>query len=701
MATPKSLLDERTRVSAAMAKARAEARDITIPKCKNPARRKKCESDPVEFARTYFSKQPDKKKFPGKHGMISAELSPIHIELIQHLKERILYGGSEAFVAPRGFGKDTIAKIMAMWATFYGHTRFVVYACFEATKSEEAINSIKEQIEVNDLLLADFPEICVPARALNRASQRAKAQTCDGEFTRIEWSGTIVLPSVKGRPCSGNIIAPGSMGASIRGLNVNGERPSFVIISDPQTKETAKSEEQCEQITSKINADFGGLGSHVEPLACLCLMTIIRVGDVADNLTNPEMNPQWNGKRLKAMPSMPKNMELWEEYFELMNSEARKKGDKDGTYRIANEFYIDNRAAMDEGAEVAWEDGYFKRLCVDGTMLETSAVQHMMNWLWAHGEEAFLAECQGEPVDKDQQTGINVEMVCSRLSLTPHRVAPRGYELLVRAVDVRAGELHEVVCGVHKNGSRSVIHYGIHPYAKPQGNLSDKKSAVRPALERAVLNALIELRDITDATNPYMDCDGHPLEIALTLVDSGWLPDPIYIFVKKSGTRYRATKGYSNRPGSRRFTMPKRTRTEIPGNRWYISWLAEKSMWIYILDSDHWKIMSQDGFAVDPGSDGIKQAGAIDIWGHDPRDKTLIKFAKHICSERWNMQKGKFEQLSEWNHWLDCLAGCGAAADMVGVAPLKKELPKVETKNVSLEEYFGRKKKERRELFAT
>lgn len=695
MARPKSEKSEATRDAERKNKARAEERNVKIPLIRNARRRAKCEDDPLLFLKTYLSQKPSPAKMPGKNGWFHGEFSEIHIELVEHLRERILYGGLEAFVAPRGFGKDTIAKGMVMWATFYGHTRFAVYACYEAGKADDAINSIKEQIELNELLAEDFPEICYPARALNRAPQRAKLQTFAGEHTRMEWGSTIILPSVKGRPCSGNIIAPGSLGGSIRGLNVNGERPTFVVISDPQTRETAKSTEQCEKIESTINADFGGLGSHLEPLACLALMTIIRKGDVADRLTDKETNPQWNGKRTRAMIQMPKHMEVWQEYFEMMSDNARLS--RDSSHRNANEFYRDNRELMDDGAIAAWPDGYIKRPSKDGTPLETSAVQHLMNWMWKNGEEAFLAECQGEPVDKDAHTGINAQLVCSRINGLPAMVAPRGTKLLVQTIDVRAREIHYAVTALDDHGGGAVIDFGILEVFAPKGNLAKAAGALKQALELAILKALRARREEMLLGSRYVDADGNRMAIALTLVDSGWHPRPVYIFVKESGSRWRAAKGEQAKVGRKRFLMPKRSKLHQPGDQWCASWQAASSprTWLYLLNADHWKLHVHERFAQDPGT-----PGALTIFGTDPRNRELMKFANHICAERWNLEKNRFDDESRYNHWLDCMAGCFAAGNMMGIDLLKSQSPVGARRSVNLDEYFSRKKKERTRLFA-
>ncbi len=394
----RSGLDERNEQRRRMAEKRRAERDITIPAVAHPRRKKSCEKNLLKFATVYFSKPPNPDKYPNKRGMFAWKPSTMHIDVLREFEERIIFGGLKGLAAFRGGGKDTLAEIAGMWAIFFGHARYFLFACWEAGQAGDRIDTIKEQVEINDYLFEDFPEICVPARALERAAQRAKQQTVEGEFTRIEWGQHLVLPTVKGSPASGGIIAPASIRASVRGLNIGSVRPDFVVISDPQTREAAKSQIQQVDILDTIKQDFGGLASHGETLACLALVTIIKRGDVADQLTDPEKFPQWAGSRYPAIIKWPERMSLWAEYDDLM-IKCAKAGDT--TWREAHRFYLANRKAMDVGAEVTWEAAFIDKPAADGSKIEVSALQHFMNLRHRWGEDAFNTEFQHEPLEAD------------------------------------------------------------------------------------------------------------------------------------------------------------------------------------------------------------------------------------------------------------------------------------------------------------
>lgn len=664
--------DYRDKHAAIMRKQYAAGREVEIPALAPgaDARRAHCRLNLPLFARTYFRRPPDAEKFPGVQGLCYLPLSPLHIEILKEFQGKILYGGVKAEAEPRGFGKDTLASVAAIWAALYGHSPFTVFACYELSSAVDRIATIKTQLEINSWLHRDFPFVTAPVRALDRAAQRAKQQTCGGEFTRIEWSvGQIILPTVKDSPASGSIISSGSVSSSIRGMNVNGRRPSFVIITDPQTREVARSQTQVKEIIKKINGDFAGLGAMDKPLSAIALVTVIARNDVADILTDPLVSPQWSGRRRKAIEAWPRRMDLWENYGELME-EGLKNGDTTG--RAACRYYRANRRLMDEGAAVVWKQAFIKQKAPDGTALELSALQHFLNLRWRNGEAAFASEYQNEPEEMPGASGITAELVAGRLSQYPNHVAPVGMNRAVQFIDVGGRELHYVVVAYGLDGSNSVIDYGILEVDSERGgNKKEVADESRVALEQAVLACLRRRADETRAAvTQYLTADGAPLEIELSLVDSGWLSDSVYLFCRAAGPRWRPSKGDQVRPGSSRYAEPHKTAEGVRrGHHWYSRRLAS-GVWLWHLDADHWKLFTHERFLQDPAT-----AGSCSIYGTEAREHRL--FARHIVAEEWEPGAGRWVVLNKWNHFLDCMAGAHAAASMLGLRILPERAKQV------------------------
>ncbi len=61
----------------------------------------------------------------------------------------------------------------------------------------DMLESIKTELDANDLLLADYPEICHPIQSLDGIANRCNGQLYQGERTHIGWTAKhIVLPTI-------------------------------------------------------------------------------------------------------------------------------------------------------------------------------------------------------------------------------------------------------------------------------------------------------------------------------------------------------------------------------------------------------------------------------------------------------------------------------------------------------------------------
>ena len=143
---------------ALMAKRRSEGRDIEIPAPVDWLRRQECEADVYRFLETYFSKRFTNPWDDNQRDMIDAIL------------RRARYGGDQSIAAPRGEGKTTIAETVTIFSLLTGILRFPLLVAATGPDAERILSNIKAEIEFNDLLAEDYPEVCEPVRALVRCS---------------------------------------------------------------------------------------------------------------------------------------------------------------------------------------------------------------------------------------------------------------------------------------------------------------------------------------------------------------------------------------------------------------------------------------------------------------------------------------------------------------------------------------------------
>jgi len=217
----------------------AIGRDIgDIPEVVDPQRKERTATDFRLFCEVYF---PEAFCMPW---------SDDHLKVIAKIETAVLRGGVFAMAMPRGSGKTTLAETACIWAMLTGEREFVCLIGSDAGHARNMLESIKVEFETNEQLLDDYPEAVFPIHALERIHNRAKGQLCNGKHTRIVWTADeIVLPTIPDSKASGAIIRVAGIESRIRGMKFKradgrAVRPSLVVLDDPQTDESARSDQQ-------------------------------------------------------------------------------------------------------------------------------------------------------------------------------------------------------------------------------------------------------------------------------------------------------------------------------------------------------------------------------------------------------------------------------------------------------------------------
>lgn len=409
-----------------MSAARAEIGEL--PEVVDPKRKESCRFDLRKFCETYL---------PQTFGLAwSDDL----LEVVRDLQAAVLAGTWVPRAMPRGGGKSTIGKAAVLWAVLYGHSRYAI--CIAANKElgQRLLGAIKKALLTNDLLLEDFPEACFPVRHIGNVANRCNGQTYQGESTLMTWGKSeLVLATIPGADCSGAIITCSGMQGGIRGANINDRRPDFAFVDDPQTKASAKSKRQVEERLGIITADVRGLAGPDVSITIYAAVTVIYPGDVADQLLNPELNPEWAGKRYKLLYDFPtdwlegtagpgdEKIFHWKNYRQL----RRESFQNGGKGEEATEYYAQNKEAMDLGGRVAWEDRKPPG-CLTG-------LQNAMN-IFFENEAVFFAEYQNEPKlseDGEEFVDLRPEELLNRNDGIGGGLIPNTAKHLVAHIDVQ------------------------------------------------------------------------------------------------------------------------------------------------------------------------------------------------------------------------------------------------------------------------
>lgn len=644
-------------------------RDIgPLPEVVNPGRKAACERNFQLFCESYF---------PETYALA---WSPDHLKVIEKIETAVLRGGLFALALPRGSGKTTITESAALWSMLYGHREFVVLIGATESAALELLDSLKTELEVNERLAEDFPEVCYPVAQLEGIANRCAGQLYKGERTRITWtSNEIVLPTVEGSRASGIIVRVAGITGRIRGMKFKRSdgrnvRPSLVVIDDPQTSESAGSLEQTRKRVRVLAGDILGLAGPGQKISGIMPCTIIRPGDMADIILNRNTHPDWNGEKTRMVYRFPSNMKLWEEYAEIRAEALRTEGN----FQKATEFYLANREAMDAGAEVSWE----ARFNHD----EVSALQHAMN-LKFQDEAAFMSEYQNDPLPDDtaDDSLLSVDEICAKINGLARRRVPLKCDRLTMFVDVQKALLFYVVIAWAEDFSGAVIDYGSwpdqhrHEYSLADANPSIQTLFPKAGFEGALYAALSALADECLGREWERE-DGAVLKIERALVDANWgqSTDVVYQFCRQSSHAGVILPSHGRYVGasSKPMTEYRKQQGDRLGFNWMIPNVAGKRAIRHVIyDTNYWKSFIHARLAVPVGD-----KGSLTLYGRIPGAHQL--FAEHLTAEYRVKTQGRGRTVDEWklkpqshdNHFLDCVAGCAVCGSMLG-ASLPETLP--------------------------
>ena len=653
-------------------RASASGRDIGgIPPVVDPGRREAAEQSFRSFCESYHAE------------IFNKPWSPDHEKTLDTLERTARGGGMHSLAMPRGSGKTSLCEALAEWVLLIGLRHFVYFIGSDAGSAQASLETIAKDIETNDLLLEDFPEVCYPIRCLEGIHNRAGGQTHQGSRTHIQWTRDYLsFPVIEGSVSSGSVVKVAGITGRIRGakaVTAEGKsiRPDFAIIDDPQTDESARSPQQCATRERIIAGAIMGLAGPGKKIAAVMPCTVIYPGDLADTMLDPRRHPEWNGSRTKLLTSMPKNEEIWSSYGEVLQDCWRNGESIDR----ANEFYVKNREAMDAGAEASWPERFNED--------EVSAVQHAMN-LYIRDPGSFWSEYQndpqsGGPADLQQ---LNPNDLIERLSRVPRGVCPVGANLVTAFIDVQDSILWWIVCAWRDDFTGWVIDYGTYPDQKRRYvTMRDISRTMRQrhpgtGFEGAVFQSLESLCGQLFGTVWNTDA-GNDLRLSQMLIDANWgdSTDIVYQYVRQSQHAANILPSHGRKivASSKPMSAYKTSAGDRRGLNWLVSNYGKRKARYVTFDANFWKTFIAARLVVSRGD-----RGGIDFYGSkEVAHKMLVD---HLCAEVRHRVEVKGRTVDEWrlptnkpdNHLLDGLVGCAVGASIRGCRILEQERQQIQ-----------------------
>lgn len=602
-------------------------------------------------------------------------------EMAAAIRLAVVDGGDQAIAASRGEGKTTLFERLLLKYTLQGLVKFSVLFAATGTAAENSLESIKLEVETNDFLYADYPEVCEPVRALENTPQRAHFQIVggvrhdDGEpyemaSSKFSWCGqSITFPNVPGSPASGGIIATHGLDSAVRGIKKKGRRVDVAGIDDPDTEETVRSADQAKKLEDRIDRTIAALGGQKRRVARVMLTTIQNQNCVSYRFTDPQQKPSWKPRRFRFLIRKPDRMDLWDEYVTRKRQDWQSASES-VEVRSADEFYDRHRDAMDKGAIVSNPNRY--------TAGERSALQFYFNEVARIGQDAVSTEYDNDPPQEyEGSEELTPDQIARKLSNLPRGLVPLACHHVTAMIDVHESILYYTVAAWEDGFTGYVIDYGTFPDQKtPYFSHTDAKVTLASLFPKAGKEGRIYagLEAVTERLlgREWKREDEAAANVGRCLIDAGYATDTVLKFCRQS--RFAAlltpTKGMGLGPGNKPFHEYQKRPGDRVGHRWRIPAAQGRAVRQALVDANYWKTFIHSGLATTTG-DRV----CLSLFGSKPEAHRM--YADHLTAEKHDLQFSKTfgRWVDVWgnktgrhdNHFFDTLAGCAVAASMLGV----------------------------------
>jgi len=303
------------------------------------------------FARAYL---PHHFQLPG---------SPMHEELFSMMHHATEARGCRiAVAAPRGHAKSSIVSLAyVLWSILYGHEKLVMIASATKEQASQHLKHIKDEIETNARLIADFPDVLTDARGRRPTPWRGH---------KLQLPGGALLVAV-------------GLNQQIRGIRHREHRPSLIIVDDLEMPEHVASEEhraKNQEWFSRTLLKCGDDRTNV-----VVIGTVIHYDSLLARLLTPTNSPGWETRRYKALITEPDRVDLWATWESIYC--GREQFEDVSGPQAAARFLEANRDAMHAGAEVLWQ--------------EKDPLPSLMEMRIREGDASFHSEKQNQPLDPE------------------------------------------------------------------------------------------------------------------------------------------------------------------------------------------------------------------------------------------------------------------------------------------------------------
>ena len=277
---------------------------------------------------------------------------------LAHFHER--RGSHLAVAAPRGHAKSTIVSLAyVLWCLLHKKEPFVLLVSASAEQATKLLDHVKRQLESNQLLRTDFPEL----EGVTRISPWRK--------------NTILLPN-------GAMLACYCAGQNLRGARHGKDRPTLIVADDLEDKLQVGVEEQRGKLSDWFYSTLLKAGSPDTNV--VVAGTVLHHQSLLATLLDEALTPGWERLRFQAIEENPTDPNLWEQWSEIFRGRAKFE---EATGRDAAKAFFDaHKEELEAGSKVLWPDMY--------------PLEVLMEIKLREGTSSFEAEYQNQPLDPER-----------------------------------------------------------------------------------------------------------------------------------------------------------------------------------------------------------------------------------------------------------------------------------------------------------
>jgi len=196
--------------------------------------------DPLIFQLLYL---PHHLRRPETNGSLSFSAQHVALcELVKTWREPLgVEGRRDAVIAPRGSGKSTcMLGGTPLWALAHGHRQFVAAFADSGDQVKRHMGTLRTELEENELLATDYPELCTPLKRGGRAMASTES-----------WQAR-----------SGAVIVARGLDAKSLGLKMGAVRPDVLLLDDPEAQNGKYSVDQAETRLRVIRQSVLGMNPN-------------------------------------------------------------------------------------------------------------------------------------------------------------------------------------------------------------------------------------------------------------------------------------------------------------------------------------------------------------------------------------------------------------------------------------------------------